>query len=449
MRAYSSSGVAIALTALICATVGLSIDTSQESHYKQHDVQKAQKTHVFKHKLPEQSIIKHNLELANGRKDAAESKKIVAYFSDWTTRDMPASSIPFNKLTHLNYAFAVIEDGSYKPVIQTDELLKDVVAKAHAKDVKVAISIGGWTASKFFSPMSATAHGRKSFVDATVDFAKQYNLDGIDIDWEYPGRLGMACNIFDKNNDAKNFLTLLQELREALPKDKYISLAVRIQPFDGPDGPLKNVSRFAEPVDFITVMAYDINVSWNATTGPNAPFKHSTAGGAPFSFIQSVNSWVNAGFPKEKILMGLPFYGRATQAPVAASSKAQTMFMPRLKPVPKGDRDDAPWAEPCPDAPQVLSGVWKWKNLREEGLLTSPKTAGHGWERNWDHETKTPWLLNRKDGHFISYDDPDSIKLKTDFVRCNNMGGVMVWALNQDNGELLDAVDEAMDGELC
>ncbi|KAI8058101.1 glycoside hydrolase superfamily [Syncephalis plumigaleata] len=363
---------------------------------------------------------------------------------------MPAASIPFDKITHLNYGnFRLLEDGSYRPVIQTDAVLKDVVTKAHAKDVKVAISIGGWTGSRYFSPMTATAQGRKSFIDATVAFAKEYNLDGIDIDWEYPGRVGMACNVFDKENDTKNFLTLLEELRVALPKDKYISLAVRVQPFDGPNGPLADISKFAKPVDFINIMAYDINGSWGTTTGPNAPFKHPTAGGDPLSFTQSANAWISAGFPKEKILMGLPFYGRSARATVAASANAKTMYMPQLKPVPKGDRDDAPWAEPCPGAPQVLSGIWKWKNMREEGLLTTASKAGVGWERHWDNETKTPWLLNKRDGHFISYDDPQSIKLKTDYVRCNGMGGVMIWALNQDNGELLDAIDAAMDGETC
>ncbi|KAF9434178.1 hypothetical protein BGZ76_008443 [Entomortierella beljakovae] len=367
-------------------------------------------------------------------------KMVVAYWTDWTSSAMPPEAIPFEKITHLNYAFSVVTP-DFRPVFDTDFLLSRVTRAAHANNVKVLMSIGGWTGSQYFSPLAASQSGRKTFVDGAVRMVQNYNLDGIDIDWEYPGRLGSACNIFDEANDAKNFLTLLRELRAALSQlpngqNLEISLATRIVPFDGPNGQLQDVSEFSKVVNHINIMAYDINGSWGDLTGANAPL----TGAGDFNYEGGAEAWINAGFPPQQINMGVPFYGRSLITKADMTS-AISMVAPFHKKVPIGDSNDGLWTDPCEKA-AAYSGVWKYKNMRDQGLLDANGNAKGPWIKKFDKESQTPWLFNPHTKQFISYDDRESLGLKVDFAKRKGLGGMMLWALNQDssNFELLDVL---------
>lgn len=126
---------------------------------------------------------------------------------------------------------------------------------------------------------------------------------------------------------------------------------------------------------------------------------------------------------------------------------------------PKGDKLDAYWQDPnCPKGkciqheydeislhvffkdPGGMSGIWRYGNLRSEGVLTAPDKAAAPWIRKWDKVTQTPWLFNPKDKTFISYDDPKSISIKVDYALCKDLGGVMVFSVDEDssNNELLN-----------
>lgn len=96
---------------------------------------------------------------------------------------------------------------------------------------------------------------------------------------------------------------------------------------------------------------------------------------------------------------------------------------------PKGDSDDAYWNDPyCNKEPGGLSGIWKWSNLRKEGLLKDDFiTPGEGWQRHWDDVSQTPWLFNSETKNFISYDDPQSLNIKVEHALCEDLAGVMVW----------------------
>ncbi|KAG0088461.1 hypothetical protein BGZ92_006136 [Podila epicladia] len=366
---------------------------------------------------------------------------VVAYWTDWTSGSMPPEAIPFDKVTHINYAFAIVRP-DFRPVFETGYLLNRVVREAHAKGVKVLMSIGGWTGSQYFSPMSATKQGRKTFIDGAVHFVQEYNLDGIDIDWEYPGRLGSACNAFDEKNDANNFLILLQELRAAfreLPRGDQleISLATRIVPFDGPNGQMTDVSEFAKVVNHINVMAYDINGSWGSLTGANAPLT-----GNGLTYESGASAWINAGFPAEQINMGVPFYGRSLITK-QDMSRSYTMAAPFDSRVPVGDDDDGLWTDPC-EKTAAYSGVWKFRNLREQGVIDAQGHALAPWIRKFDGDSMTPWLFNPHTKQFISYDDRESLRMKVVYAREKKLGGVMLWAINQDTAdfELLNVLQD-------
>ncbi|KAJ1984376.1 hypothetical protein H4R34_000692 [Dimargaris verticillata] len=377
------------------------------------------------------------------------NRYVVGYYADWTSSRLGPDNIAYNKLTHINYAFGVLKN-DYTVELTSGNLLDTVVKNAHSHKVKVLLSVGGWSGSEFFSPMAKSAEGRQKTIDSLMDYVDQHRLDGLDIDWEFPGRVGMPCNQFDAQNDTKNLLAFLQELRKALDakyKDepKLLTMAVRVEPFDGPNGPLTDLKTHANLLDFITIMAYDINGGWEKTSGPNAPLTTQSGKGAQFSLTQSVQAWMSAGFPASKLVAGLAMYGRAVTVTSTMDGKSQ--YAAIASTVPRGDKDDALWKTPgCDKEQEAYSGIWKWCNLKSEGLLASASTAGQGWKRYWDETTQTPWLYGNNT--FISYDDPQSLTAKVNYVLAQKLSGVMVWELSQDReAELLTHVHKALNGK--
>ncbi|CAG8791629.1 2403_t:CDS:2, partial [Dentiscutata erythropus] len=254
--------------------------------------------------------------------DSNNSNKVIAvYYAYWKRSFLAENNLPWTKITHVNFAFAIV-DNQFNPVLdaQTKIVLTSLVTYAHVAKVKVLLSVGGWTGSQYFSTLASTTESRNNFINATVTMINQFNLDGVDIDWEYPGKQGMICNVVNQKDDANNFLTLLTEMRSALGNDKLLTLAVSTSPFDGPNGTISDVSPFAKLVDWVNIMAYDVSVSngnnerWVQFTGPNAPFDIPATTTNRVSFKSSISNWMNAGMPSSKIVMGVEFMGRAQTA---------------------------------------------------------------------------------------------------------------------------------------
>jgi GH18 family chitinase len=199
--------------------------------------------------------------------------RIVAYATDGIIESL----IPYDQLTHINYSFLTPkDDGTFNP-INNGWKLKLIAQNAHARNVKVLISVGGWGWDKQFETVAADPKLRSAFVQNLKAFMIEYQLDGADIDWEYP----------DAGDSAQNFLALIQELDSALP-DKEITTAVVSHGENG----LGILPETFALFDFINVMTYD---------GPD----HGTLK----QFEQGLSFWTARGLPKEKIVMGLPFYG--------------------------------------------------------------------------------------------------------------------------------------------
>ncbi len=202
------------------------------------------------------------------------SFRVLAYITGAVVPEV----IPYERLTHINYAFLIPnEDGSFAPLTNGWKL-KTIVAQAHEAGVKVLISVGGWGWDEQFETLAAAAATRTPFVQNLTAFVNEYNLDGADIDWEYP----------DPGPSAQNFLTLIQELRRAMP-DKLLTTAV-VSYGATADGVLSETFPL---FDFINVMAYD---------GPD----HGTMD----QFNAGLDYWIGRGLPAEKIIMGVPFYAR-------------------------------------------------------------------------------------------------------------------------------------------
>lgn len=376
---------------------------------------------------------------------ATSSPVTVGYYPTWKRQHM--TNVDFSMYTHINVGFAVPrQDGSLS--FDGDSFLSQLVSDFHGKGAKALISVGGWTGSNLFSGIAKNSAATDTLIRSIIDYVKKYNLDGVDIDWEYPGRLGNTCNVFDAQKDSPNFLALLQKLRQQLDatfgaRKKLITLAVRVEPFDGPSGPMTDVSAFAKVVDWISLMAYDINGAWADTTGPNAPFKSEKGKGQQLSFVSAIDGWCKAKWPTSQMVAGFAFYGRSTQAMQDMTRDAKNQYQPQSKVVPLGDKEDASWADPCSGS-SSNSGTWQWKHLRDQGLLNSPATAKSPWVRQWDPTSQTPWLFNSQTKTFISYDDPQSLEIKIKYAASKGLAGAMVWSMEMDtpDHELLKVVKQ-------
>lgn len=222
------------------------------------------------------------------------STKVVGYFTDWTNMDI--NRIQYDKLTHINYAFLIPEtNGDVKPIVQ-EAKMKELITKAHENNVKVLISVGGWEYhGAVLDPVFATAASndisREKLVNNIVDFVNKYNFDGADIDWEYP----------DPGTESDNFLKLMTSLNAKLkPQGKLLTAAVTSgTAVNSPteSWTAKGVTKEIFPlVDFLNIMAYD---------GGNG------ADHSPYIYAENaMKVWTQKGLPKEKMVLGLPFYAR-------------------------------------------------------------------------------------------------------------------------------------------
>lgn len=208
----------------------------------------------------------------------AEGFRVIAY----ATEAIVPEVIPYEKLTHINYSFLIPNaDGTFVQLTNAWKL-KKIVDMAHTQNVKVSIAVGGWGWDEQFEQMAASAEFRTAFVQNIKTFVEEYQLDGVDMDWEYP----------DPGQSSQNYVALMTELRAALP-DKLISTAVISY---GDDTGLGIPTESFELVDYVNVMTYD-----------------GSDHGTMEQFEKGLQYWSSRGVPKEKLNIGVPFYSRPSE----------------------------------------------------------------------------------------------------------------------------------------
>ncbi|KXN85555.1 Chitinase A1 [Leucoagaricus sp. SymC.cos] len=385
-----------------------------------------------------------------GGNSTATEVVITGWYPGWQASSFPPSSISWEKWTHLTYAFALTGPDTSTVVLNSDDqqVLPTFVEQAHSHGVKALVSIGGWTGSRYFSSAVATPENRTTFVGAVTSLAKNYNLDGIDFDWEYPNKQGIGCNIISPQ-DSANFLLFLQELRgDPVGKKLYLSAAVSITPFMGPDGtPMSDVSAFATYLNHIGIMSYDIWGPWSPSIGPNAPLDDSCAPTQVGSAKSAVAAWTGARFPANQIVLGVASYGHSYK--LNSQSSNFTLFSPfTAYSNPLVPSDGSGGVDICGNPVPGGGGtdVFDFSQMITAGFLNSDGTAASGIVYLYDNCSQTPFVNNPNSGVVISYDDATSFGAKGRFINSNALKGFAMWEVAGDEHDvLLDAITQAMD----
>lgn len=348
---------------------------------------------------------------------ASAGHQIVGYISP--KHVLTAADVPVEKLTRINYAFSAIKGGEMVEgaPFDAENFALLLSLKQRNPGLTVLVSVGGWGGSGNFSDMALTVTSRKRFIDSVVRFITQYKLDGLDIDWEYPGLVG-AGNTF-RPEDKGNYTALLRELRARFDREEkqagrhlLTSIAVGGNADFIEHTEMAAVARF---VDTVNLMTYDYyGPDSDTISGNHAPLFTDPADPKQISADRTVRAYQAAGVPASKLLLGLPFYGKSW---INVGPAKNGLFQPGSKP------------------PATFHDYSALVNFAQEGYT-----------RFWDPMASVPWLYNPDTKTFISFEDPESLTRKCRFVLDQHLGGVMFWELTEDaDGSLLNTINTALD----
>jgi chitinase len=265
------------------------------------------------------------------------------------------------------------------------------------------ISVGGWTWSKHFSDAVLTDTSTANFAQSAVDIVSTYDLDGVDIDWEYPGMTGDS-NVY-RPQDRKGYTDLFKNLREKLDalgkqthKKYFVTTAI--------GGSLEflqhtQMEEAQKYLDYINLMSYDFDESYdnmaahhsNLFSPPNMPYIYSAD--------MCIQNLKKVGVDLSKIVMGIPFYGKGK---VVESDANHGLYQVPVRPARGGG----------------------YTFLKDS--LVNQK----GFVRYWDDVSKAPYLFNAGKKTIIVYDDETSVKDKCGYIKKYKLGGAMFWTYFSD-----------------
>jgi chitinase len=357
----------------------------------------------------------------------------IAYFSSWCTytAGLAVKDMDPTLLTHINFAFAnVKEDGEVIVGDENVDLKMDFGTelggnkedsyghfgqlrqlKVKYPHIKVLISIGGWSWSQNFSDVAADPVKRDKFAESAAAFVAKYGFDGVDIDWEYPVEGG--DNITHRPEDRENYLMLLKATRKALNvlgeedgKTYLLTIAARAAERFINDANLLEAMNY---INFINLMTYDFHGAWESVTGFNAPLYD--ASGGPACIDYSVKAFLDAGINAKDINLGLAFYGRGWSEVASLENNGVNQ------------------AALVPTAAGFGLGTWSAGSFDAWDIMEN-YVDKNGYIRYYDKIAQCPYVF---DGvTWIGYDDPQSIKAKTEYAIEKGLGGVMFWDFTGD-----------------
>ncbi len=398
-----------------------------------------------------------------------ESYKKVAYFTQWSIygRNFRLKDVEqlaqAEKLTHINYAFANIDEhgrcfeaaapaadasADYQARFSAEQSVDGVadepdqplagnfyqikkLKEKHPK-LRVLLSIGGWSWSKFFSN-AALPENRAAFVASCIDLFIKGNLpimgepqggdgvasgifDGFDLDWEWPGSDGNVGNVM-RPEDNQHFAALVQEFRAQL--DAYGAKVGRRYELSAflPAAPARIAAGFTRAIfdalDFATVQGYDYYGAWEAQTNLQSQLVSPSENPSPSKFSAEValGAWHAMGAPSDRLVLGVPAYGRGWTN------------------VPNVNRGLYQGGVPAPGLWEA--GIDDYKVIKDKpGDIYRDQANGALWKFDGSN--------------FWTYDDPQLVREKAGYVKTKGLGGVMMWSLDGDDGSLVDAMSAGL-----
>lgn len=346
---------------------------------------------------------------------------IGAYYPGGSAARYPVSSIPADTVTHLFYAFARIEDGRCVVAPEAGAHFKALaeLKRQHPK-LRTLISIGGWEAGGF-SDAALTEESRKRFVSSCVAMffdTHRGSFDGVDIDWEFPV-YGGPKEIAARPQDRENMTRLVQEFRRQLDakgkargQSMLLTAALpagRMQSA-GPYDPARSfdLKALGQTLDFINLMTYDMGTAFSTVSTFNAPLREVPSDPLPAELRRynnvegAVDFYLEHGVPVDKLVLGVPFYGRGFRVKDAANDG---LYQPYTEPYVAGD----------------------WRDIKAK-LLSDAK-----WTQHWHPVAQTPYLFNEGERVFVSFEDPKSIGLRSQLAKDRGLRGVFMWELTGDD----------------
>ena len=319
------------------------------------------------------------------------------------------------KLSHINYAFVDVKDNRawlHNEATDTINFRRLTALKKQNKDLKILISLGGWTWSKNFSDAVLTGSSTHAFAYSCIDIVAKYGLDGVDIDWEYPGLIG-DNNKF-RPEDKEHYTLLFKELRQGLDslakitRKKYlVTTAV--------GGSWEFIAhtemdKVAKYNDYINVMSYDYAGGSDTISSHHTNLYASSDDTSQGSTDKSIKAFIAAGVPAKKLVVGMGFYGKG-------------------------------WEMETGDNNGLYRRVKKFSRGGGFDYLKDSLENKKGFIKYWDDVAKAPYLFNPQTKVFITYDDEKSIKEKCQYIKKNNLAGAMFWEYDDDKKEyLLDVI---------
>lgn len=329
---------------------------------------------------------------APGFAQAQNKIKVLSYYSGPTA---PLDSFDVNQMTDIIFCFGRLEGNKFKirRAADTATIKKMISLKAKNPDLKVIISLGGWGGCETCSDVFSTKTGRKEFVQSIQEINKYFGVDGLDLDWEYPGISGYPGHKHQPQ-DKPNFTKLVNEIRKKIGYKYQLTFAA-----GGSQRYLDSAiewKKVMKKVDYVNIMSYDLSGGTRATH--HTPLL--SAPKQPRSADAVVQALIKMGIPTQKMIIGGAFYGKVFEN-----------------------------VESIADGPYQTG---KLKNSVNFKSVPTQLSAAAGWEYHWDDVAKAPYLYNPSLKQFYTYDDKRSIAEKTKYSIDNKLGGIMFWQLGGD-----------------
>ena len=412
-------------------------------------------------------------------------KQIITYFPSWNLEDKPGAeggevaSIPWDSVTYINHAFfgiVPLEDPKETSFARRDAKKEPrtrfEVASTNTKfdyedntpsvvdpsmprnhfaeyaaysekypDVNIMISIGGWTKCGYFSEMATTGEGRSSFITSCIALIDKYPwIDGIDIDWEYPGGSNdgermpendtdEGCPIWESGfKDNQNFASLCQELREAFDKTYGVGVKKITACASASTGwtlPNQNWAPIAPYLDCINMMTYDLAGIWDGKTGHASSYQ-----GAAGAFVYLKEK----GIDITKINIGTPYYSTVFVMD-GDIDKEHIVGAPITDKRIPGDQFTQ--KELAQFEVEAVSG---YTTNVEDGKVVMGDAFDHGgkgWHFVFDDKAKSSYMYNDDENsefykYYLSYENALSLQGKIDTIEKFNIAGIIIWESSED-----------------